>query len=44
MLTPLRKENPTLFMEIAKDEDIKLRNLANRSVEMGIVKSSERQY
>lgn len=31
------KNNPSLFTEIANDEDIKLRNLANRSVENGIV-------
>ena len=31
------KNNPGLFMEIANDEDIKLRNLANRSVENGVV-------
>lgn len=31
------RNNPTLFMEVAKDSDIKLRNLANRSVEMGIL-------
>ena len=31
------KNNPGLFTEIANDEDIKLRNLANRSVENGIV-------
>ena len=31
------KNEPALFVEIANDEDIKLRNLANRSVEAGIV-------
>ena len=31
------KNNPGLFTEIANDEDIKLRNLANRSVENGVV-------
>lgn len=31
------KNNPELFIEIANDEDIKLRNLANRSVEAGLV-------
>ena len=31
------KNDPELFIEIANDEDIKLRNLANRSVETGIV-------
>ena len=33
--------NPVLFLEVAKDEDIKLRNLANRSVEMGILKLTD---
>ena len=32
------RKNPKLFMELANDEDIKLRNLANRVVEMGMVK------
>ena len=31
------KNEPALFIEVANDEDIKLRNLANRSVEAGIV-------
>ena len=31
------KNNPKLFVEVANDEDIKLRNLANRAVESGIV-------
>lgn len=31
------KNEPRLFIEVANDEDIKLRNLANRSVESGIV-------
>ena len=31
------KNNPKLFVEVATDEDIKLRNLANRCVEAGIV-------
>ena len=31
------KNEPTLFVEVANDEDIKLRNLANRSVESGLV-------
>jgi hypothetical protein len=31
------KNDPELFIEIANDEDIKLRNLANRAVETGIV-------
>lgn len=35
------KNEPSLFIEIAKDEDIKLRNLANRCVEAGIVKLTD---
>jgi len=35
------KSEPQLFIEVANDEDIKLRNLANRCVEAGIVKLSE---
>ena len=35
------KRNPGLFMELTKDEDIKLRNLANRSVESGILKLTD---
>ena len=35
------KNEPKLFIEVANDEDIKLRNLANRCVEAGIVKLSE---
>jgi len=35
------KNEPSLFIEIAKDEDIKLRNLANRCVETGIVKLTD---
>ena len=31
------KKNPKLFIELTEDEDIKLRNLANRSVEAGIL-------
>jgi hypothetical protein len=31
------KNEPQLFIEIANDEDIKLRNLANRAVETSIV-------
>ena len=32
------RKNPKLFLELANDEDIKLRNLANRVVEIGLVK------
>ncbi len=35
------KSNPALFVELSKDEDIKLRNLANRAVEMGIIKLTD---
>jgi hypothetical protein len=35
------KSEPELFIEVAKDEDIKLRNLANRCVEAGIVKLTD---
>ena len=35
------KQQPTYFVELAKDEDIKLRNLANRSVEAGILKLTD---
>ncbi len=31
------RRNPKLFVELANDEDIKLRNLANRVVEIGLV-------
>ena len=31
------RSNPTLFIELSQDEDIKLRNLANRAVEQGII-------
>jgi len=31
------KSQPALFIEISEDEDIKLRNLANRAVEQGII-------
>ena len=35
------KSDPDLFIDVAKDEDIKLRNLANRCVETGIVKLTD---
>ena len=35
------KKNPKLFKELAEDEDIKLRNLANRAVETGILKLTD---
>jgi len=31
------KNNPALFIEVSNDDDIKLRNLANRAVEAGII-------
>ena len=35
------KHNPAFFIELSKDEDIKLRNLANRAVEAGILKLTD---
>ena len=35
------KNNPKLFIELSEDEDLKLRNLANRSVEAGILKLTD---
>ncbi|MDA7991479.1 MAG: hypothetical protein MPJ25_00425 [Pirellulales bacterium] len=35
------KSNPKLFMEVAGDEDIKLRNLANRAVEAKLITLAE---
>ena len=35
------KSDPKLFLELVNDEDIKLRNLANRAVEMGILKLTD---
>ena len=35
------KHNPKLFIELSEDEDIKLRNLANRAVEVGILKLTD---
>ena len=35
------KHNPSFFIELSKDEDIKLRNLANRAVESGILKLTD---
>ena len=35
------RKNPKLFLELANDEDIKLRNLANRVVELGLVKLTD---
>ena len=35
------KRDPKLFMEVANDEDIKLRNLANRAVEADILKLTD---
>ncbi len=35
------QSDPGLFIELSKDEDIKLRNLANRSVEAGILKLAD---
>ena len=35
------KSDPQLFIELSKDEDIKLRNLANRAVEVGILQLTD---
>ena len=35
------KRDPSLFIELHKDEDLKLRNLANRAVESGILKLTD---
>lgn len=35
------RSNPALFIEISQDEDITLRNLANRAVETGIIMLTE---
>jgi|TARA_B110000285_G_scaffold77052_1_gene88763 hypothetical protein len=35
------RANPKLFIELSEDEDLQLRNLANRAVEVGIVKLTD---
>jgi hypothetical protein len=35
------RQNPALFIELSEDEDITLRNLANRAVESGILELTE---
>ena len=35
------RQDPALFIELSKDEDIKLRNLANRAAEQGIISLTE---
>ena len=37
----MAKKDPQFFVDLAKDEDIKLRNLANRAVEAGILKLTD---
>ena len=37
----LAKTNPKLFIDLFNDEDIKLRNLANRAVEMDIIRLTD---
>ena len=37
------KENPGLFLELANDENVQLRNIAIRASEMGIIKLSQDQ-
>ena len=41
MLIALLRLIQNLFIEISEDEDIKLRNLANRAVESGILKLTD---
>jgi len=35
------RSNPQLFIELSEDEDLQLRNLANRAVESGIIKLTD---
>ena len=35
------RKDPNLFIELSKDDDIKLRNLANRAVELGIIELTD---
>ena len=35
------RRDPSLFIELSKDDDIKLRNLANRAVELGIIELTD---
>ena len=35
------RSNPKLFIELSEDEDLQLRNLANRAVETGIIKLTD---
>ena len=35
------KKRPSLFVELSQDEDLKLRNLANRAVESGLLKLTD---
>ena len=35
------RRDPNLFIELSKDDDIKLRNLANRAVELGIIELTD---
>jgi len=37
------RKNPTLFLELAKDDNVQLRNFGIRAVEMGIIKLSNDQ-
>ena len=41
MRIDLRKTIRRLFIELSEDEDIKLRNLANRAVESGILQLTD---
>ena len=39
-LIKLAKKNPQLFLELASDENINIRNMGIRAVEAGIIKLS----
>ena len=42
-LMMMAKENPALFLNLANDENVGLRNVAIKAVEMGIIKLSQDQ-
>ena len=42
-LMVMAKENPSLFIDLANDENVGLRNIAIKAVEMGIIKISQDQ-
>ena len=39
----IARKNPELFLELVKDENIQIRNIGIKSVEMGIIKLSSDQ-